>query len=362
MRVDKVPTSFFIIYPKERKYMKKNKRFVLAFGLFVFALFSANAKKSKQPVVRIGSANGEGRPFSGLSAIAKEYGYFEEEFEKIGYKVEYYTFQNGIVVNEALLAKDIDFSIIGDVPGVTGFKNNIGVTWIASGSGVTHLSIVARKGAGIKKPEDLIGKSIGLNLGTNAQQLFENYIAENNLPREKLNILNITLANIANAIVTGDLDVGIGNSTTLLPLVANGEAEEVFSSTENEQWSAQTLITARKAFLKQNPQAGLAYVRALFRAEEEFKANPEKNYNIFSGKTLDRNPELGKVLFNPQNITARITEDYITKLQNLYEILRSVERVTGPFDVRTAIDTSYVEKVAKEWSEKTSKVTVASKN
>ncbi|MBQ9206064.1 MAG: ABC transporter substrate-binding protein [Treponema sp.] len=339
--------------------MKKNKIIALL-ALSVLVAGAAHAK-AKEKIARIGSANGEGRPFSGLSAIAKENGFFEEEFAKIGYKVEYFTFQNGIAVNEALIAKDIDFSVIGDVPAITGFRNDIGVAWIASNTSATHLTIAVRKNSGIKNPEDLIGKSIGLNLGTNAQQLFENYITAHNLPREKLNVLNLTLANSTNALVTGDLDVAIGNSTTFLPLIARNEVEELYSSTQNADWSAQSLVTARKAFLKNNPEAGSAYLRALFRADQELKNNPDKNYNIASGKTLDNNPELGSVLFSPASFNPQVSAQAITKLQILYEILKSVGRVSGSFDVGTVVDNSYYEKVAKEWQKKNSKITIATK-
>ena len=327
--------------------MKKTKILAITSLLLTLASTSLFAKP-KQKVVRFGSANGEGRPYSGLSGVAIAHGFFDEEFSKIGWKVEYVTFSGGIVLNEALLAKEIDIGAPGDVPAVTGFRNNIGVSWIATNVPVQPLSFATRKGSGIKKPEDLIGKSIGLALGTNGQFLFENYVKENKLPREKLNIVNITAANSRAAVITGDIDLAVGTSADLIPLTLRGEAEDFYNTTKRPDWSAQTIITARKKFLKDNPEAANAFLRALIRANAEVRLHPEENYSALSGKTFPNDSPLGPLLYDSTQYTATVTPALIARFQNLHDILRDIGRVKGNYDVSKDVDNSYYEKALKQ--------------
>ncbi|MBQ7538199.1 MAG: ABC transporter substrate-binding protein [Treponema sp.] len=328
--------------------MKKIRLLALA-GILTFLASSEVFSKTKEKIIKIGSANGEGRPFNGLAGVAIEKGFFEEEFKKIGWKVEYVTFSNGVVVNEALLSNDLDFAAIGDVPGVTGFRNNIGVVWVGTNVPVQPLSFATRKGSGIKKPEDLIGKSIGLNLGTNGQFLFENYIKEHKLPRDKLNVVNITTANSQAAVVTGDIDLAVGTSANLLPITQKGDAEDFYNTTKRPEWSAQTIITARKKFLKQNPEAANAFFRALIRANAEVHSHPEESYHALSGKRFSNDSDLGPLLYNANDYTPEVKPELIARLQNLHDILRDIGRVKGNYNIAKDVDNSYYNKALKEF-------------
>ena len=326
----------------------KKIRLIAVLGMF-FALASASVfAKTKQKVIRIGSANGEGRPYSGITGVAVAHGFFDEEFEKIGWKVDYVTFANGVVVNEAFLANEIDVAAIGDVPAVTGFRNKIGVVWVASNVPVQPLSFATKNGSGIKKPEDLIGKTIGLSLGTNGQFLFENYVREYNLPKDELKVVNITAANSRAAVVTGNIDLAVGASCDLLPLTLRGEAEDFYNTTKRPDWSAQSMITARKKFLKENPEAANAFLRALIRANAEVRFHPEENYSAISGKTFPNDSPLAPLLYDPSEYTVEVTPALTKKFQNLHDILRDVGRVKGNYDVSKDVDNSYYKKAFKQ--------------
>ncbi len=331
---------------------KLNVLRMVAATLFLSAAVSCTrndgTSAGSNKILRIGSSAGEGKPFYGLTNVALENKFIDEELEKIGWKVEYNTFQNGVAVNEALLSGDIDISIIGDVPAVTGFRNNIGDVWIASNVPSQPLAIVSSKKSGITRPEEIVGKTVSLNLGTNAQQLFENFIEEYHISKDSVNIVNMTIHNGSIAVITGDVDVVFGNATNLLPIVERGEANLIYNTAEKADWSAQSLVVANKKFLEKNHEAGVAYLKALIRADKEFKNHPDENYDIYSGRLITEYPVLGAKLYNPQEFSPEIKTPLINKIQDLYNLLKSVGRVEGDFDVRGSVDNSFYVQAAKE--------------
>ena len=123
--------------------MKKLKKTVLAalVGTFVLSAFTgcggtsdnglANKEENIEAAtgltreVNIGFVDTSGSNILlGSEGIARDNGYFEEEFEKIGVKVNLIPMSGaGPAINEALASGSLDIGILGDVPAVNGKAN-----------------------------------------------------------------------------------------------------------------------------------------------------------------------------------------------------------------------------------------------
>ena len=332
--------------------MKKiNKILVATMALLAIESGSLFAKAKKTIIV--GSANGGGsRLFQGLIAVAKETGLIDEEFSKLGYKTEYQTFENGVAVNEAFLANEVDFAYIGDVPGITGLSNNVGSVWIGSDLGISTLGVAVHPTSTATKASDFIGKTVAVNIGTNAHLLYGKYFDAAGISTDKFNTVNLTLANAALAVATGNADVAIGDVTVLLPLEKKGELKLIFTTLEKPEWASQLLLLGNKKLLKKNPELGVAFLKAIIRARLEIEKNPDAYYGIISANALANDLDIAKKLFNPDGklsaLNPEITASSISRAQSLDDYFYSIGRLGAKKDVKTFIDTSYYEKAAKE--------------
>lgn len=334
--------------------MQKRLRILATFlVLLAFASGNAFSAKAKQKVFRLGSASGQVRAFDSTVGIAQELGFLEEELSKVGYKIEYSYFENGIAINEAFIAGDIDAATIGDVPAFTGYANQIGTVWIGSLSSFSDIAILTRKESSIKKPKDLEGKNVAINIGTNAQFTFENYLTFHGVDRNKINIINLTLINHPSAFASGSIDAAFGSAPFLLNAAAEGVADEFYTTRQNPEWSCQGLILASKKFLKTDEKALVAFEKAVIRAREELIKNPSRWYLTYSGGAIAKHPELGERLYNRDNgrfrdLILRIGEQEIEKGQNLYNLLLKLGRYKTARDVKGFVNNSIYEQAEKE--------------
>ena len=332
--------------------MKKQFTLFISVLAFLFAI-SGNAWAKSKKTVRIGNVNGSGSfNYSGNISIAKELGYLEEEFEKIGYAVEYYAFENGVYANEAFVAGDIDFAFIGDVPGITGLVNGIGTTWIGIDEVVTPIGIAVKKGSPIRKPQDFIGKTVSVAIGTNNYLLYANYFRDAGIAENQFETANLNSANGRAAVISGKVDAAIGNIIDLVPLEQSGQIDIIFTTAERPEWHSQLLLVGRTKFLKSNPKTGVALFKALIRARQTAIKNPKKFYGAISANQLKDYPDQAEKYLNPdkefKNYIAKITQNNITRAQNLQEFFVSIGRFQKKIDVSSFIDTSYYEKASKE--------------
>ena len=331
----------------------KNSSKILAFtaALALFAVQAASAKPKK--VIHIGSASGGStRSFQGGIAVAKELGFFEEEFAKFGYTVEYLTFENGVAVNEAIFANELEFAYIGDVPALTGYANNIGSVWIGEDLVSNTLGAVVKKGSSKKSPSDFIGKTVAVNIGTNAHFLYAKYFEEAGISDTQFSTANLSLANAAQAVITGNADIAFGSIFTLYKLAQGGELDIIFTTKEKPEWDSQFLLLGNKKFLKKNPQLGVAFSKAIIRARFEAKKNPEKFYGVVSGGTLGPYPDYAKEQFNKDGTFSTlhpvVTEEEIKRAQNVYDYFKSIGRIYTEKDVHGFVDNTYILKAYQE--------------
>lgn len=330
----------------------KNTKKAFLIGLVLISFLASFFARDKKTVV-VGSANGGGsRLFIGLIAVAKENKFIDEEFAKLGYKTDYQTFENGVSVNEAFVANEVDFAFIGDVPGITGLSNNVGSVWIGSDLGISTLGIAVHPDSTATKASDFIGKTVAVNIGTNAHLLYGKFFEDGKVSTDQINTVNLTLANAALAVATKKADVAIGDVTALYPLQKTGEIKLILTTLEKPEWASQLFLLGNKKTLKKNPDLGVAFLKAIIRARVEIANNPEKYYGVLSANALADAPELAAKLYNPDGklspLNPEITESNIQRAQGVIDYFYSIGRLSNKKDVSAFINTSYYEKAVKQ--------------
>jgi sulfonate transport system substrate-binding protein len=332
----------------------KAKRAVLILGLTMAAILTllsacGGKQKTARGLVRFGSSAGENGILLGIAGVARELGYFQEELDSVGYNVEFFGFVNGVAVNEAFAAKELEISTLGDVPAAVGFSNNIGTIWIGLGLHSYNNEIFARTGTGINTVKDLEGKKVAYGVGTTTEYLWQQVIRTYRIDEAKVEKVNLSGAHLLNAIETKDVDAIIHGENWTRQLELPGKGKIILTTKDHPEWKPQDTVVGREAFLKEHPEVGVAVLKALIRARDAVIVDPDKYYVTISGRQLEQFPELAKIIYDQDggkfdNLDGYIHEDNIAREQKLADFLESVGRIVNHVEISKHMDNSYWEK------------------
>ena len=214
------------------------------------------------------------------AAIAQQKGFFEEELNAIGYTAEYIGFATqGVGVNEALAAEEADIALYGDFPAITYLAAGNEATIFGLNSTRVQVGIYAKDD--IQSAADLKGKKVGTVLGTNAYKYLIDYLEENNLSVNDIEVVNAT-SDLASLFVSGDIDA-IAQSPQLFYSMPEGAGHVLATNGDEENLACYYVALGRTAFLNENPGVDEAILKAIKKGQEYASAHKEEVYEILSG-------------------------------------------------------------------------------
>lgn len=141
--------------------------------------------------------------------------------------------------------------------------------------------IVARKDRGISSPLDLKGKKIGVFKGTTLDYFMDIFFTENGIQYSEVEIVDMNVFQLTDAIVDGQLDAIF----TWEPHAYRAKkrlGENAVLLRSKFKYSTAWLIVVMKPFAEKNPQILEKFLRAIVRAEDFIKKNPEEAKAIHS--------------------------------------------------------------------------------
>jgi ABC-type nitrate/sulfonate/bicarbonate transport system substrate-binding protein len=211
------------------------------------------------------------RPFSGLVAIAEQRGLFSAN----GLDVEVRKMSDSAARISAMASGAIDIAHAPDFAFATASFEETGFRIICQTSHAVDHQVAVRKGAGITRPRDLIGKRVGVAKGSQFEFVLQRILANAGLSQEDVTIVDLQTNAAPAALASGTVDAIV----TFSPLrasaakVLDGKADYwSLAKSGAETWSllAVTVKTAatRPAMLE-------AFVRSLVQAQHWAEANPE---------------------------------------------------------------------------------------
>jgi sulfonate transport system substrate-binding protein len=170
-----------------------------------------------------------------------------------GLKPEYKTFNDGAAMLAALKSGDIDVAALAATPVITAMAQGIDIKIIGGGPQTgSAAGLLAEPDSGISSLEDLVGKKVGVPVGTGVAGAFDNQLAQAGI-KDKVTVVN-TATNIQiTALEHGDVDAVVTFAPTSLVLEENG-ADLVESLIDWGNPNPTTLIV-RSEYLEEHPDA-----------------------------------------------------------------------------------------------------------
>ena len=237
---------------------------------------SANSKDANSGVtateVRIAT---QPSPFAASIFVAKEKGYLEEELQKTGVKVTWTSFAAGPPMNEAFAAGQEDIGIAGDVPTIlakaSGQKTLI---FAKASSGEQTLALVVKPDSEIKSAGDLKGKKVAFVKGSYGHHLLGLILQNAGLTFNDIESVNLPVADISNAVAQGQVAAGVVWEPGLTKGVKNNQVKVLADGTGIKSNNIFYIVT--QEYAQNNPVVVEAYIKALNRAAEYIKSNPQE--------------------------------------------------------------------------------------
>ena len=209
-----------------------------------------------------------------------------------------------------------------------------------------------RKGVDdIKSAKDLAGHKVIVARGTIYHHYFKSVIADANVKESDIDEIN-TFSDATSLIASGDADVLITSTYLAYYLEEQGYGTLIEDSTTHDEWTSQFFAVGLTSFLKENPEAAKAILKAMLRGQEAVKENPDEAYKIWSEQSGYSEDVYKKVYaydtsfdyFSPE-----ITDNTVTKLEELQNFLLEEDLITKEVDMNSFVDNSYYEAAKAEY-------------
>jgi len=281
------------------------------------------------------------------TGIAVNKGYMVEELKKVGYEPEFIYFQQaGPAVNEALATNKIDVAMYGDLP-ITILKSNGGdVKVFAVDNSRFMYGVLAQNDDNIKTIKDLEGKKVLYRKGTVEQKFFKEILKKYNLDEDKYVSVNAGGADGQSIFSAKEAEAIFTFYYTVLYMESKGLGKVIDSTLDKPEVGTQSLVVGRTKFLEENPDAAVAIIKALKRAKDFAKENPEEVFNIYAQNGIPA--EVYKKAYSADltfsNFDPAITDDTKEKMQKLIDFLYNNQIVKNRITVDDIITTEYYDK------------------
>jgi NitT/TauT family transport system substrate-binding protein len=268
-------------------------------------------------------------------------------FKKHGIDGQVILFDVAFQGTEAVLAGQAETATTAGFPMVNYVAKGAQLACLAVAITGDDIKIVALNS--IAKPEDFIGKKVGLIMGSVAQYGFDRYVQHFKLPRERIEVVNVPAAEQVALFAKGDLDAFIWTEPVVsrgLDLM-KGRAHLMDPGLEVVMHN-RNYLQVQRAWAEKNPDIVLAILRAHIEANDFIKANIKEAAQL-AGRKLnlppDRIPELIKRSGYRWDIYLDAAQ--LDELKDVTAWMRDNKRLAGePGDMRRVMAPDYLRKVA----------------
>ncbi|AIQ60102.1 aliphatic sulfonate ABC transporter substrate-binding protein [Paenibacillus borealis] len=288
------------------------------------------------------------QPGPGSYALARSKGWFEEEFDKVGVKVEWAEFQSGPPMTEAIAAGRLDFAGLGNLPVVTAQAADIGFTEIANIiDGKNNVAIIVPKDSPITTIEQLKGKKVAVAKGSNAFNFLYRGLDKAGLKPSDLEIIQLQPNEAQPAFETGGVDAWATWDPYITTNLLTGKAQ-VLTDGEALGVLSPSFLIARTKLAEEHPELITTFLKVYEQArvwEEQHLEDAIKTYvEQFSVDAGIIQALRDRV--TPINVP--ISDEVIAQQQETADFQLEQKTIRKQIDVSKVVDNQFIEQALKD--------------
>jgi NitT/TauT family transport system substrate-binding protein len=281
-------------------------------------------------------------------AVAKYKGYFEQE----GLNVEIGYFVSGAEMMSAVAAKQLMLASFGESPAINLRAGGHPVKIVARMADISGTQqIVAQKG--IAKPQDLRGKKVGLQVGSTSEALLGEFLKAHGMKLAEVELVNMSPPDQVAAFARGDVQaICVWQPFVLRAKQRGGQAlaaaNRSFIAGEEgpkKYYGAHAVLVGREEFLKDNPRTVEAALRAMVKAAEFARGNPDETAKLL-GQDIQLPVDDIKAMVLENRYDMSVTSEMIADISRTIEFLAGLGKLKTKPSVAEFVDPSFLSRVA----------------
>ncbi len=267
--------------------------------------------------------------------VAKKKGFLDEELNKAGYRLKWQPFGLGPMVSEAFAAGHIDMGVMGDFPAFIGRAagTDYRIVSVAS-TGPRTLALAVKKDSPVTDIKGLKGRKVATTKAAYGQKLLHLLLAKNGMTTDDIQFVNMTMDDLATALVRGDVAAGVMWDPLLTRLEEAGEIRVLADGTDI--YEAYAVLMASGELVDKKPAAVDAGLRAFRRGAEYLRQNPEESKKLLLEDIRMPEPLLAKII-GKFNYDDRITDKFVADMQDTGAFMGKIGLLKAPVDVQAFI-------------------------
>ena len=269
-------------------------------------------------------------------------GWFDEVFAENNITIEVKKFNNGPEMLEAFTAEQLDVSLMGMQPGISGVANNAGISIAASFCDApTGIGIYVLKDSGIGSMADLKGKKVGTTIGSNAYSLLLKTLADENLSVEKdVEFVNIDFTASTAALESGEIDAVAGYADIFDQAAKNDG--DIFKQIKDASGYgiSENVITVRNDFAKEHADV-VENILALFQKANEFINDNYDEAVKINADYYELDEEVVRASLNRYTYDWLDQEKLKDDIEDYIQFMYENELIQKQLDVNEVVDFSY---------------------
>jgi NitT/TauT family transport system substrate-binding protein len=281
--------------------------FVIIFAVLAFFFLKKPTPPGKVEKLRMGVYAG---PVSALAYVAQQQGFFKRH----GIDLTIENYQTGRHAVEDLVAGKVDVATASEfILAILGFKSQ-DLRAIGTISGTSHIEVVARKDRGIRKPDDLRGKRIGVSKGTASEFFLDAFLSFNGIRLTEIVEIPLKPAEMVAALSEGKIDAASWIPPFIDEMKRNLAHNAISWSTQGGQDYYVLLIT-REELIKNGPHVINGLLKGVLEAEAFLKKN-EKEARSIVERILNLDYEVVKGDWSKARFQVRLDQDLLTLMED----------------------------------------------
>lgn len=208
-----------------------------------------------------------------------------------------------------------DLALVADTPLMFALQNGADISVLAGVSqGRRLLAVVARKDRGIRRLEDLRGKSVGLSLGTNLPYFLDAMLQVRGIPSETVRLVDLTTSEVVDALVAGNIDA----ATLYQPFLATvlekmGDQLEVFYG--EDIYSFRNFLVGKTSYIDSHPREVQRILKGLIAASRAIEADLVSARKVVAS-AIDIRAEVLAPVFNAEDYAVTLDQAMLLTLDD----------------------------------------------
>ena len=208
------------------------------------------------------------------------------------------------------------------------------------------VSIIARKGSGITKVEDLAGKKLGTPVGGTADEYLGVLLQKKGIPRDKVQVLNVPPGNSVSALQGGSVDA-VAVWEPFGSLVEMKVPDTVVVSRGGGHIGYFINMGVRNDVIEKRPEVVEKYVIGMAEATWYTRKNSDEAAEISTRWVPGLEVAVAKKAFANLTFDARITPHTIAAWEENVRVLVEQKKLRAPLPWQQGVELRFIEKVMK---------------